>query len=171
MLQKSAKAYGISISTHAPAGGATRQMAPKRSAKHLFLLTPLREGRLAPVPDAILAAVDDFYSRPCGRGRLLGNSTKPAVRPARTQISTHAPAGGATRTLRSWRGRERILFLLTPLREWRPLPHTASRQPTEQEFLLTPLREGRRSAREKEVWMMRKEFLLTPLREGRLGGR
>ena len=45
MLQKSAKAYGISISTHAPAGGATRQMAPKRSAEHLFLLTPLREGR------------------------------------------------------------------------------------------------------------------------------
>ena len=68
MLQKSAKAYGISISTHAPAGGATRQMAPKRSAEHLFLLTPLREGRHR-------------------EGR---NMAKAKV------ISTHAPAGGAT---------------------------------------------------------------------------
>ena len=89
MLQKSAKAYGISISTHAPAGGATRQMAPKRSAEHLFLLTPLREGRHregrnmakakvisthAPAGgatgqrrDAVVGKID-FYSRPCGRG-------------------------------------------------------------------------------------------------------
>ena len=70
MLQKSAKAYGISISTHAPAGGATRQMAPKRSAEHLFLLTPLREGRL----------------RLCLCDLLL------------VDISTHAPAGGATQS-------------------------------------------------------------------------
>ena len=91
MLQKSAKAYGISISTHAPAGGATRQMAPKRSAEHLFLLTPLREGRLA-LPFVKTAVFVNFYSRPCGRGDIMSISQSAVSNP----ISTHAPAGGAT---------------------------------------------------------------------------
>ena len=77
-----------SISTHAPAGGATRLLP--RSDEHrgnfysrpcgrgdptrccraenlsLFLLTPLREGRLT-MSDS-LKKLQDFYSRPCGRG-------------------------------------------------------------------------------------------------------
>ena len=79
----------VSISTHAPAGGATQ--------------LPLR----------FLTSSYYFYSRPCGRG-----DQKPEVRTIRRYISTHAPAGGATSTflllildLRR--------FLLTPLREGR----------------------------------------------------
>ena len=53
------------ISTHAPAGGATDRAAG-RSRKKLFLLTPLREGR--PPVCMVPARADDFYSRPCGRG-------------------------------------------------------------------------------------------------------
>ena len=54
------------ISTHAPAGGATRAEALCRQSTP-FLLTPLREGR------RILAQPrqwhpENFYSRPCGRG-------------------------------------------------------------------------------------------------------
>ena len=79
------------ISTHAPAGGATRV---------LF---------------ALYAFYYNFYSRPCGRGDSFGCTVhlcaaiflltplregrplpSPALRSVRT-ISTHAPAGGATR--------------------------------------------------------------------------
>ena len=79
------------ISTHAPAGGATGQRR-----------------------DAVVGKID-FYSRPCGRGDEIADAEltqrvkflltplregRPVVlaaanRPA--QISTHAPAGGATR--------------------------------------------------------------------------
>ena len=57
----------------------------------LFLLTPLREGRLAGYADSIVPI--HFYSRPCGRGDMgeLANAYK------YLRISTHAPAGGATR--------------------------------------------------------------------------
>ena len=101
----------------------------------LFLLTPLREGRRVRNGERGCAPLD-FYSRPCGRGDKIvivygwGKST----------ISTHAPAGGATRLIASsnpiW-----FLFLLTPLREGRPegLGQGFSREI----FLLTPLREGR----------------------------
>ena len=58
------------ISTHAPAGGATRNVSTIDLINSGFLLTPLREGRRGP-------------SR---RGAATGN------------ISTHAPAGGATST-------------------------------------------------------------------------
>ena len=59
------------ISTHAPAGGATRH-------GH-------NQGRPAP----------NFYSRPCGRG-----DTEAIIKIAETlTISTHAPAGGATAIL------------------------------------------------------------------------
>ena len=66
-------------------------------------------------------------------------------------ISTHAPAGGATSAAVT-DGTSRTLFLLTPLREGRPvrgktvLPFSA--------FLLTPLREGRHKWFLKE-WRMR----------------
>ena len=82
------------ISTHAPAGGATCAKRGARLRSTRFLLTPLREGRqdrhrLRP------GQVDNFYSRPCGRGdrrRLAACVDR--------LISTHAPAGGATRGMR-----------------------------------------------------------------------
>ena len=124
--------------------------------RYLFLLTPLREGRLrnvgrerrvncisthAPAGGATHRGqhrpqgVRHFYSRPCGRGDRRG----PAFR-LRETISTHAPAGGAT-----------------PVELWPIPPHWI--------FLLTPLREGRLSW--KSYMKKRRLFLLTPLREGR----
>ena len=56
------------ISTHAPAGGATQGNPGVIFTPHVFLLTPLREGRQ-----------DEIAGLRCG-----------------FIISTHAPAGGAT---------------------------------------------------------------------------
>ena len=53
------------ISTHAPAGGATKIVIVYGRGKS-FLLTPLREGRRRCVE--ALAQRKYFYSRPCGRG-------------------------------------------------------------------------------------------------------
>ena len=144
-----------------------------------FLLTPLREGR----PDASLAP--ELFTRlflltPLREGRHDLQSRITTM----NRISTHAPAGGATRyganSADSW-----FLFLLTPLREGRqyasngkgnlgvflltPLregrPKMAVTIADEEGFLLTPLREGRRSA--DQPWISHRSFLLTPLREGR----
>ena len=102
------------ISTHAPAGGATR-------------------GTSCPC-----LSLCNFYSRPCGRGDLrdfpvfhvgiaisthapAGGATigPHSFRKVYAVISTHAPAGGATscwpRSQKKW-----PRFLLTPLREGRP---------------------------------------------------
>ena len=99
------------ISTHAPAGGATL-IAAAASGSSLFLLTPLREGRrcgkkqearrnrflLTPLREGRRklcyspAVFLDFYSRPCGRGDCTGGWRTAYCR----DISTHAPAGGAT---------------------------------------------------------------------------
>ena len=56
-----------------------------------FLLTPLREGRhgIDLTHDAVRK---DFYSRPCGRGDIVH-----IEQIAGCFISTHAPAGGATK--------------------------------------------------------------------------
>ena len=58
----------VSISTHAPAGGATITMYGDIYEQQPFLLTPLREGR----PTWLLVLRNEtnehFYSRPCGRG-------------------------------------------------------------------------------------------------------
>ena len=56
----------VRISTHAPAGGATGYGRRRVRTNTKFLLTPLREGRLYPVPSFSVASY--FYSRPCGRG-------------------------------------------------------------------------------------------------------
>ena len=76
------------ISTHAPAGGATGSRSACSLILDRFLLTPLREGRQAPVVphwawgvflltplregrpecDVLLLRRKHFYSRPCGRG-------------------------------------------------------------------------------------------------------
>ena len=79
------------ISTHAPAGGATLIAAIPDYIEVTFLLTPLREGR--PNCGYNVAYFRHFYSRPCGRGDYkLSNHYDMAF-----SISTHAPAGGATK--------------------------------------------------------------------------
>ena len=147
------------ISTHAPAGGATRARWQTT------------------------ARLQNFYSRPCGRG----DARRTASRPSRRTISTHAPAGGATGRISTTKSK-RNLFLLTPLREGRRRTSRCERHCTSR-FLLTPLREGRRKlirerTGKKKYFYSRPcgrgdceggrmqgnlgLFLLTPLREGRL---
>ena len=145
-----------SISTHAPAGGATFAPYLEEFYGDVFLLTPLREGRHAQhirrhTDDCCISthapaggatheleadiAAAHFYSRPCGRGdgccrASLPRSVTFLLTPlregrlglfarvvARGIISTHAPAGGATRLTQS--ENSTIPFLLTPLREGR----------------------------------------------------
>ena len=65
---------GWTISTHAPAGGATLPSSSSTLVRSVFLLTPLREGRLNLWYYTTQEA--DFYSRPCGRG----DSNFPQVR-------------------------------------------------------------------------------------------
>ena len=78
---------------------------------------------------------DHFYSRPCGRGDYEHKQHRRAE-----NISTHAPAGGATRSMINAK-HVLSVFLLTPLREGRP---EGLGQGFDREiFLLTPLREGR----------------------------
>ena len=60
-----------SISTHAPAGGATNGSGGVMDGYVLFLLTPLREGRPALIFKNFRIFLY-FYSRPCGRGDTRG---------------------------------------------------------------------------------------------------
>ena len=187
------------ISTHAPAGGATTTQTARRQ-NGAFLLTPLREGRLAgcrrirrsarflltplregrPFPITEAASSSYFYSRPCGRGdqsrlpspcwcRISTHAPAGGATNARglpyflLHISTHAPAGGATAVGLNPK-KQMLLFLLTPLREGRPLlRHFVVTFCIV--FLLTPLREGRHTAGTYPTSGF--TFLLTPLREGR----
>ncbi len=125
----------------------------------IFLLTPLREGRL---PERWFRfKMANFYSRPCGRGDLHNV----VVQIHDAEISTHAPAGGATCSSVA-SARFGITFLLTPLREGRLIVLVLKM--LEKLFLLTPLREGRPMIR--VGYGSSQGFLLTPLREGRLSG-
>ena len=147
----------VSISTHAPAGGATH-------AELIFDL-PAHISTHAPAGGAT--------------GGMLCIGCSPC-------ISTHAPAGGATVPLTSMRIASTV-FLLTPLREGRPAArfsrfvpafhfysrpcgrgdiHTSFRPSLPLLFLLTPLREGRHFG--VCLSFGSDVFLLTPLREGRL---
>ena len=104
------------ISTHAPAGGATNLRVRMMPTIRVFLLTPLREGRPAP-PSTPKPVHTPFLLTPLREGRHYSAD----------QLFAND------------------LFLLTPLREGRlelwPLPvHWV------QIFLLTPLREGRPKA-------------------------
>ena len=125
----------------------------------------------------------DFYSRPCGRG----DPQRVALYVPGTQISTHAPAGGATEP--SARSTTQISgFLLTPLREGRRghgghdingAAYFYSRPcgrgdldrlaevVHEPNFYSRPCGRGDEAARRRIN--ERIEFLLTPLREGRRG--
>ena len=55
------------ISTHAPAGGATFAPYLEEFYGDVFLLTPLREGRHYVLKGTQIPQ-EHFYSRPCGRG-------------------------------------------------------------------------------------------------------
>ena len=102
-----------------------------------FLLTPLREGR-PHLPADRADRVNNFYSRPCGRGdrRIFDVAAK------ELGISTHAPAGGATYPRKSWARRSASYFYSRPCGRGDAKPFAiAMLVPL---FLLTPLREGRR---------------------------
>ena len=98
------------ISTHAPAGGATRCNRDDRGHGHISTHAPAGGATSGAGANGI--ARSHFYSRPCGRGDAHGR-TYGSFR----QISTHAPAGGATPPLPG--GPTTYSFLLTPLREGR----------------------------------------------------
>ena len=108
----STDAHTAAISTHAPAGGATTSSRfPCRPGNHfysrpcgrgdssgasgsgiqcVFLLTPLREGRRR--REIVLAYLGPFLLTPLREGRHLDALHGRQ----RRNISTHAPAGGAT---------------------------------------------------------------------------
>ena len=238
------------ISTHAPAGGATRQDLCGHGVGQ-FLLTPLREGR--PPSACRLRRPPYFYSRPCGRGDAVdgerygteiyfysrpcgrGDSwwrarrgrtscdfySRPCGRGdaqgaghgrAEARISTHAPAGGATFWIPS--STKPTIFLLTPLREGRlertkamysgvfyisthapagGATHRRAAHPKAQALISTHAPAGGATNRRTQpaarkpisthapaggattvpfsVTAFRSPFLLTPLREGRLRSR
>ena len=100
-----------SISTHAPAGGAT-STGPRPRITWQFLLTPLREGRLGDLYTCASSQI--FLLTPLREGRHW-----PVLKHLISRvISTHAPAGGATIGVKlDFDGQTQ--FLLTPLREGR----------------------------------------------------
>ena len=106
-------AIGISsISTHAPAGGATVGRLSLDEAWRIFLLTPLREGR--PATGRIKKGISaNFYSRPCGRG-----DRSAAVWSGIKKYFYSRPCGrGDVMAAKPFAAS--ALFLLTPLREGR----------------------------------------------------
>ena len=186
-----------------PCGRGDRLFVCFYNGRRRFLLTPLREGRRACVSCPQPSPMDFdsrpcgrgdvfacevflnhayFYSRPCGRGdaRLLCDLDVRAV-----EISTHAPAGGATLIIACAAGAD--LFLLTPLREGRRGKQTNDgylpayfysrpcgrgdlrgrylRAPAFPDFYSRPCGRGDSQLRSWE--RPRDRFLLTPLREGR----
>ena len=79
------------ISTHAPAGGATK-IPPIFILPIEFLLTPLREGRLIGQPRKNGIVRISTHAPAGGATPKVGFNVPLVI------ISTHAPAGGATRT-------------------------------------------------------------------------
>ena len=79
----------ITISTHAPAGGATARIGGYMAEGLDFYSRPCGRGDAA--DDDFPQYRRNFYSRPCGRGDCRRGEAL-----ALTWISTHAPAGGAT---------------------------------------------------------------------------
>ena len=100
-----------------------------------FLLTPLREGRRCP-PARPSHTARNFYSRPCGRG-----DARPRRRCRTPLVHFYSRPCGRGDTAARKGMMEEYVFLLTPLREGRPLQSSTS--PQTERFLLTPLREGR----------------------------
>ena len=117
-----------------PCGRGDAKMAVTITDEEGFLLTPLREGRRV-FRSAALTNSRNFYSRPCGRGDETGAGreispghfySRPCGRGDRKGLDLDA---------------QKLVFLLTPLREGRP--DSDASMPNWSLFLLTPLREGR----------------------------
>ena len=101
-----------------------------------FLLTPLREGRLGlRVPDRLLVALISTHAPAGGATRNLREML------CKELISTHAPAGGATYNRYSPRDEKHHFYSRPCGRGDKIWP--GSKKPDDP-FLLTPLREGRR---------------------------
>ena len=144
------------ISTHAPAGGATGQRRDAVVGKIDFYSRPCGRGDRSTA--IIRSRCTYFYSRPCGRGDA-GQSWRNLYA---TRISTHAPAGGATKS-RKLSLPSASNFYSRPC--GRGDPYIYGEQLLVDVFLLTPLREGRHNGTKIKINQM--QFLLTPLREGR----
>ena len=146
------------ISTHAPAGGATPDQG-YYGLSGVFLLTPLREGR--PRFAGLFVRAIDFYSRPCGRGDNCGQRKGERTwhyfysRPCGRGDSVALKKDGVT-----------VQFLLTPLREGRP--HRQSCPDQKRDFYSRPCGRGDTGLHRPP---QAGAFLLTPLREGRHGPR
>ena len=144
-----------SISTHAPAGGATRLLPRSDEHRGNFYSRPCGRGDLH--HDRVQIHHQDFYSRPCGRGDdgdlpPIKNLRDFYSRPCGRGDRSCPPAGQGGSYFYSrpcGRGDARLRMLLCFLPQ----------------FLLTPLREGRRAW--NNIRRKNCSFLLTPLREGR----
>ena len=147
---------GMVISTHAPAGGATTS-GMLETSKAKFLLTPLREGRLAS-PGGRAAGSRISTHAPAGGATNAGISGSTVFQP----ISTHAPAGGATR--KNGCG-EDFTDISTHAPAGGATRHRPHRAEAVHHFYSRPC--GRGDALDRVLKSDLVLFLLTPLREGR----
>ena len=122
------------ISTHAPAGGATLRRYPAACRTSHFYSRPCGRGDQCEGTPLFFATY--FYSRPCGRGDKISVNGL-----AVDAISTHAPAGGATIHIPERNGVVRRISTHAPAGGATTVGRVLF---ICFEFLLTPLREGRR---------------------------
>ena len=144
------------ISTHAPAGGATR--CKWEGVMNIRISTHAPAGGATGCFPGGVRFHDHFYSRPCGRGDVFLFS----VGYRKLSISTHAPAGGATLRVRMMPTIR--VFLLTPLREGRPRRLFSSANTSS---ISTHAPAGGATCFCDSYYTSPVSFLLTPLREGR----
>ena len=156
-LSASASSRRRSISTHAPAGGATPLRFFNFTATKRFLLTPLREGRRK--RQSYRKPLKTFLLTPLREGRPL----HALLQSGSALISTHAPAGGATSADRAYTQNHyhisthapaggATIYLSLPTEHTLISTHApaggatyeAPAENSQLQFLLTPLREGRR---------------------------
>ena len=152
----------------------------------LFLLTPLREGRQ--IAFRARSGTDRyFYSRPCGRGDEVGRCGNAVC----FNISTHAPAGGATELHRSTRAarayfysrpcgrgdetemveKSKIIVISTHAPAGGATYFIVEQQRPSNGRISTHAPAGGATLPSSSSTLVRSVFLLTPLREGRLLGR
>ena len=143
------------ISTHAPAGGATGRVVDLNGAE-LFLLTPLREGRLVSEIEGFLFAAISTHA-PAGGATIYARYSS-----AGQNISTHAPAGGATDP---YSGTVRVDSISTHAPAGGATRVSRKLDAMHDEFLLTPLREGRLEPAEKAA-DLRSDFYSRPCGRG-----
>ena len=105
---------GQAISTHAPAGGATRHMNQGALPRAISTHAPAGGATHGDAGTGVL--LRNFYSRPCGRGD--GRRERAA---ACNENFYSRPCGRGDTAAKTSRKRQ-SLFLLTPLREGRPVP-------------------------------------------------